>query len=97
MNVKKDLKKLWNYIIEEFEEDEVLSEFEDALKRFRRNDSTIDDKMIDALSEDDARALFVGVGYIAVNVLFGGDFETWYYVLEDNLEFDSETIQFLDF
>ena len=27
----------------------------------------------------------------------GGDFGTWYDVLEGNLGFDAETIQFLDF
>ena len=97
MDVKTNLKKLWNYLTDAFEQEEIVAGFGNAMEGFEYDPATIDDKMIDALSDDEARALFFDVGYMAVNELFGGDFGTWYDVLEGSLGFDAETIEFLDF
>ena len=97
MKVKTNLKKLWNYLNIAFEKEEIIAGFANAIENFEYDPNTIDDKMIDALPDDEARALFFDVGYMAVNELFGGDFGTWYDVLEGSLGFDAETIEFFDF
>ena len=94
---KKNLKVLWNYLINTFEQEEIVAAFGNVIEDFEYDPATIDIKMIDALPEKKARSLFFDVGYMAANELFGGDFETWYDVLEYTLEFDAETIKFLDF
>ncbi len=67
------------------------------MEGFEYDPATLDDKMIDSLSDDAARALFFDIGFMAVNELFGGDFGTWYEVLEYGLGFDAETIDLLEF
>ena len=97
MNVKENLKKLWGYLVDNFELEEIETGFASAIEGFDHNVDQINDEYIDYLSEEDAKGLFFDTGYMAVNELFGGDFGTWYDVLEGNLGFDAETIQFLDF
>lgn len=96
MDVKKNCKTLWNYLIDAFETEEISEGFSNAIVGFEHNPSEINDDFIDSLSEDQVRTLFFDIGYMAVNELFGGDFGTWYDVLE-SLEFDAETIELLDF
>ena len=97
MDVKKNCKILWNYLNDAFEMEEIVEGFSNAMEGFEYEPASINDTMIDALPEDEARTLFFDVGYMAVNELFGGDFGTWYDVLEESLGFDQETIEFLDY
>lgn len=97
MNVKENLKKLWGYLVDNFELEEIETGFASAMEGFSHNVDQIDDEYIDYISEEDAKGLFFDIGYMAVNELFGGDFGTWYDVLEGNLGFDAETVKFLDF
>ena len=53
--------------------------------------------MIYALSDDKAKSLLFDMNYMAVNELFGGDFDTWNEVLIYGLGFDDETIEFLNY
>ena len=97
MNVKNNTKALWNYLKDAFEMEEIEAGFESAMEGFEYDPADIQDEMIDALSEESARTLLCDIGYMAVNELFGGDFGTWNEVLTYNLEFDEETIDFLNY
>ena len=97
MDTKNNVKALWEYLCDEFEPEEIEAAFEAAIEGFEYQPAEINDEMIDALSDEKAKALFLDIGYMAVNELFGGDFETWNEVLAYNLDFDRETINFLDY
>lgn len=91
MKIKDNLKKLWKYVSNAFEEEElecVMNEFEMSRNAFAD---------LDELTEDDARSLLFDLAYMAVNGLFGGDFHTWNEVLCYSLQFDEETIDFLNY
>ncbi len=94
MDIKANLKKLWNYLINEFEKEEIVAGFANANKNFEHDPAAIDDKMIDELPEDKALDLFFNIADMALAELFGGDFEAWHDVLKNRLGFDEETIGF---
>ena len=94
MDIKTNLKKLWNYLTNAFEQEEIVAGFAYAIENFEYDPNTIDDKMIDALPEDKARDLFFNVADMSFTQLFGGDFEAWHDVLKNRLGFDAETIGF---
>lgn len=98
MNVKENIKILWSYVkyMVDDEEIDINDAFAATIEGFEFNEDMMSDKVIDALSDTDARTLFFDIGYMAVNELFGGDFETWNYTLE-SLGFDDETIEFLNY
>jgi hypothetical protein len=77
--------------------EEIESGFAATIEGFEYEPAEIQDEMIDALTEESARALLFDIGYMAVNELFGGDFGTWNEVLECSLGFDEETIDFLNY
>ena len=91
MKTKNNLKKLWKYISNTFEEDEL----ECAMNEFEMSKDAFTD--LEELTEDDARSLLFDLAYMAVNGLFGGDFHTWNEVLCYSLQFDEETIDFLNY
>lgn len=98
MNIKENIKTLWNYIkdMADNEEIDIKEAFEATINGFDFDESKMSDETINQLSDDEARSLLFEIGYMAVNELFGGDFETWNYTLE-NLGFDEETIEFLNY
>lgn len=93
MDTKKNIEKLWNYIDGMFEEDHL----EWAMKEFDIAPDRIKPDAIITLNEEEARILLSDLGYMTVNGLLGGDFGTWNEILRNNLRFDKETIDFLDF
>ncbi len=96
MNAKKAAKALWEYISDAFEPEEIKEGF-DIIKGFDYEPAKIDADMIDALSDEKAQSLLFDINYMAVNELFGGDFGTWNEVLVYSLEFDDETMDFLNY
>lgn len=96
MDIRNNCKKLWNYINDAFEPEEIIAGFENAIEGFEYDPETINDEMIDSLNDEQVKTLFFDIGYMAVNELFGGDFGTWYDVLE-SLDLDEEAMSFLDF
>jgi len=52
---------------------------------------------LNKLSNEDANSLLFRLNYMVLNRLFGGDFYTWYEVLRYSLDFDEETLDFLDY
>ena len=97
MDAKKSAKELWEYLRDMFELEDIEAAFEAAMDGFEYEPAKINDAMIDALTDEKAQTLLFDIGYMAVNELFGGDFGTWYEVLEYSLGFDKETIAYLDF
>ena len=97
MDVKTTAKALWMYLTDVFEMEEIEAAFEESMEGFGFEPSEIDEDMIENLSDEEARSLLFDIGYMAVNGLFGGDFGTWYDVLEGSLGFDAETIEFFDY
>ena len=95
MNMKNDCKTLWNYLKDAFEMEELVEGFS-TIGGFEYEAQNISDELIDSLNEDQVRSLFFDIGYMAVNELFGGDFGTWYDVLE-SLGFEEGTIELLDY
>lgn len=98
MGVKNNVKALWRYV-KDYADDEDINlraTFAVAVPGFEYNEAMMSDEAIDALSDDEARALLFDINYMAINELFGGDFETWNYTLE-SLGFDEETIEFLNY
>ena len=93
MDTKKNIKALWEYLNTEFDSEEI----KEAIQEFEFEANQFDPTNLSKLSEDDARALLFDLAYMAVNELFGGDFHTWNEVLCYNLEFDKETLDFLDY
>ena len=98
MDAKKNLKTLWAYVrdMAEDEEIDINEAFAETIEGFEFDEARMSDDAIDAMSDDEARTLLFDIGYMAVNVLFGGDFEAWNYTLE-SLGFDEETIEFLNY
>jgi hypothetical protein len=97
MNIKNNLKVLWNYLKDGFEPEEIEAAFEETMDGFEYEPAQINDEMIEALPDAKASTLFFDIGYMAVNGLFGGDWDTWYEVLHYSLAFDDSTIEFLNF
>ena len=97
MNIKDNIKTLWAYVTDMVNDEEIdLKEaFEATIDGFDFEESMMSDEAINQLSDDEARTLLFDIGYMAVNELFGGDFETWNYTLE-SLGFDAETIELLN-
>ena len=98
MNIKACIKSLWSYV-KDMAEDEELdldSAFDATIEGFEYDADMITNELIDSLSDIDARALLFSIGFMAVNELFGGDFETWNYTL-DSLGVDDEMIEFLNY
>lgn len=98
MNIKENIKTLWTYVKDMANEEElnIKNAFDSTIEGFDFNKSMMKDDTINQLSDDEARTLLFDIGYMAVNELFGGDFETWNYTLK-NLGFDAETIEFLNY
>lgn len=97
MDTKKTATTLWEYLSDSFDPEEIEAGFEDTIEGFEYEPAEINAEMINSLSEEKARTLLFDIGYMAVNYLFGGDFGTWNEVLTYNLEFDNETIDFLNY
>ena len=97
MNIKNNTKALWKYLCNEFELDVIEAAFNYTIKGFEYKPAKINAEMIDSLSDDKAKALLFDMNYMAVNELFGGDFDTWNEVLIYGLGFDDETIEFLNY
>lgn len=92
MEIKKNMQALWDYLNDAFEE-----EIEGAIEEFAFDAEKMEPAVFAGLSEEEAQPLFFDLAYMAVNGLFGGDFHTWNEVLYYSLEFDEETIDFLNY
>lgn len=97
MNTKNNIKVLWEYLRAAFEIEEIEAAFNETIEGFEFNVEKMKPSAIEELSDEEARGLFFDIGYMAVNGLFGGDGGTWNEVLCYSLNFDEETIDFLDF
>lgn len=97
MNTKNNIIVLWEYLSASFEIDEIEAAFNETIESFEFNVEKMKPSVIEELSDEEARRLFFDIGYMAVNGLFGGDWGTWNEVLCYSLNFDEETIDFLDF
>lgn len=93
MDVKHNIKKLWNYLNDAFDSEEI----ENAIQEFEFKSEKLNSRILENLSEDDAKSLLFDLSYMAVNGLFGGNFYTWNEILFYSLEFDEETIDFLNY
>ena len=98
MNIKEAIKTLWVYVksIADDEEIDIKEAFDATIEGFDFEEFKLSDDTINQLSDNEARTLLFDVGYMAVNELFGGDFETWNYTLE-SLGFDAEIIELLNY
>ena len=94
MNIKNNIKAMWEYICDAFEIEEIEAAFEATIEGFEYQPAKINAEMIDALSDEDAQGLLFDINYMAVNELFG---ENWYEILEFSLGFDEETMEFLNY
>ena len=97
MNVKTSIITLWSYLTEAFDIDNIAAAFEETIDGFEFSVDKFSAEAIAELSEDNAKALLFDMGYMAVNGLFGGDWDTWLDVLQFGLKFDSEIIALLSF
>lgn len=93
MEAKKKLKALWEYLNAAFDAEQI----EDAMQEFEFDAKNLDPATLSDMSEESARGVLFDLAYTAVNGLFGGDFHTWNEVLCYSLEFDDETIDFLNY
>ena len=97
MDVKNNILKMWSYLSDAFEMEEIEAAFENAIEGYEFNKENMAPEAINALPDEEAKALFFDMGYAALNELFGGDWGTWGEVLQYSLEFDEDTIDFLNF
>lgn len=97
MDVKTETNVLWEYLSNEFELEEIENAFSATIEGFEYHPTTINAEMIDSLSEEKAKSLLFDISYMAVNELFGGNFETWNEILSYTLGFDEKTINFLNY
>ena len=93
MNTRNNIEKLWEYILDVFETEELSA----AVEEFEFDTNQLEESSLDSLSEEESRSLLFDLGYMAVNGLFGGNFHMWNEVLTYSLEFDEETIDFLNY
>lgn len=97
MSVKNGLKNMLQYIKDFAEDEDInLQETFAIMESFEYDEEKLSNEAIDAMSEEEAKSLLFDVNYVAINELFGGDFETWNYTLEA-FGFDEETIDFLNY
>lgn len=98
MNIHQYVKNLWQFATDMMEDEgmDIADAFADAVPSFEYSPAKMTNEAIDALSEEEARSMLFDIGYMAVNTLFGGDFETWICTLE-GMGFDEETIDFLNY
>ena len=96
MKTNEYVKNLWQFVTDMLEDEgmDIVETFAEAVPSFEYSEEKMTNEAIDMLSEDEARSLLFDIGYMAVNTLFGGDFETWLCTLE-GMGFDEETIDFL--
>ena len=93
MDAKNNIKALWEYLNEVFESEEI----EAAAQEFDFDTTRLDPDSLAALPEGESSGVLFDLAYMAVNGLFGGDFDAWNEVLYYSLEFDEETIDFLNY
>ena len=96
MDAKKCTKALWAYLTDCFEREQILAGFQDCFENLEYKPEEISNEMIDSLSDEDASSLFFDMGYMALNELIGGDWGTWYEILE-GMGFSADEIEFLSF
>lgn len=98
MKTNEYVKNLWQFVTDMLEDEgmDIVETFAEAVPSFEYSEEKMTNEAIDMLSEDEARSLLFDIGYMAVNTLFGGDFETWICTLE-GMGFDEETIDFLNY
>ena len=93
MDAKNNIKALWEYLNEAFESEEN----EAAAQEFDFDTTRLDPDSLAALPEGESSDVLFDLAYMAVNGLFGGDFDAWNEVLYYSLEFDEETRDFLNY
>ena len=96
METKEYIKNLWQFVTDMMEDAsmDISEAFTKTVPGFEYSEEKMTEEAIAALSEEEARSLLFDIGYMAVNTIFGGDFETWVCTLE-GMGFDEETIDFL--
>ena len=86
-----DIKKFWDYNVEEFGKDEISWVVED----FGLDLSRIEDEALESASEEELKVLYADIVYMILNELNSGDFNSMYDVLSDIMELSKEDIDYL--
>ena len=86
-----DIKKFWDYNVEEFGKDEISWVVED----FGFDLSRIEDEALESASEEELKVLYADIVYMILNELNSGDFNSMYDVLSDIMELSKEDIDYL--
>ena len=90
--MKENIKKLWKYINDTFDQEELC----DAFAEFQFDEKQVDDAVMEYMSDAELRTLFFDIGYMALHGLFYGDIEEYNDALVEDLHFDEETVDFLN-
>ena len=93
MNAKKNINQLWSYLNTAFEPERI----QEAIEEFDFDVKQLEPTALLSVSDDIARVILFDLAYMAINGLFGGDFDTWNEVLLYSLQFDKETINYLNY
>ena len=93
MDARKNIKQIWEYIADLYDTEAI----EGMVEEFQFDTNRVSPSNLNKLSDEDANSLLFRLNYMVLNGLFGGDFYTWYEVLRYSLDFDEETIDFLDY
>lgn len=88
---KETIKQFWEYINQTGNPKLI----EQVIKENEFDTGELEDSNLDKLDQNALNNLMQYLVYIAVNGPGGGDYETMYYILSENFEFDQETIAFL--
>lgn len=88
---KETIKQFWEYINQTGNPKLI----EQVIKENEFDIGELEDSNLDKLDQNGLNNLMQYLVYIAVNGPGGGDYETMYYILSENFEFDRETIAFL--
>ncbi len=88
---KETIKKFWEYVNQTCNQNSI----EQAIEENEFDIGELEDSNLDKLDQNGLNNLMQYLVYIVVNGPGGGDYETMYYILSENFEFDRETIAFL--
>ena len=64
---------------------------------FARNEKQVNDTIVEYMSDAELRTLFFDMGYMALHGLFYGDIDEYNDALVEDLHFDKETVDFLNY
>ena len=93
MDTKQKIIKMWQYLSDAFEKEEISAAIEEL--EFPVED--LEPYNLDQMTEEELLGLLFDLSYMAANGLFGGDLYAWNEVLVYSLQFDNEILGFLDY